>query len=927
MKDFPRKHLQNIYLRGGLSQISQKIFDGDWAMLDRIYEDYCNQKPQETRKPKKGSKNSENRADYYSIAELEQALLFWKKQQEQTTENKAKIEKITGHCIADYFRAFGALDEKDFAQEIEQSYQNLQPLIKQAEDEAGQCLLFVDQNAGNIGKLKRFLDSVMGLLHYLKPLSLKMGKGEKWTVVYAESSGEDRENSGIIVANKEFYTIFDALYGELEPLFALYNQVRNYVTKKPYSTEKFKLNFDNATLLNGWDLNKEGNNYGMILQKEGRYYLAVLHKNDKKILKELHKAQNIQEGESCYQKMVYKLVPGPIKMLPKVFLYKKGKEKYGPDEELLSRYEEETHKKDNPNFSLADCHRLIDYFKASIQKNEDWRVFDFQFSETSSYEDLSGFYREFEKQSYRITFAAVPERCIDEWVRAGKLFLFEIYNKDFSAKTKGKPNLHTLYWRALFDPQNLEYRDENNFVHPIFKLSGEAEIFYRRASLDKAKIEHPKGKSIENKQHNKGKKKTFGYDISKDRRYKHDQFFFHVPLAINHAIDKKPQLNRQVRELLARDTSINIIGIDRGERNLAYYTVIDQNGRILDGGDAQGSLNEIEAFVANTTNLVDYHELLDTAEKKRKAARENWKQIGKIKDLKDGYISQVVHKICTLMRKWNAIVVLEDLNSGFKRGRFAIEKQVYQKLERALIQKLNYLVFKDQEAFAVGSTLNGLQLCEEFKSFKELKEQTGVLFYVPAAYTSKIDPLTGFTDLFSTANLRYSNLKNAHDFFRRFAAIVYDKQQQCLRFDFCYDRFKKPHVQLNDQKIWQVFAKGERLVYKPSQRKMETVLLEKRFAKLLDRVLTGFRDNENLKDAILKIEDVGFFREFLFLFKATLQIRNSCRETKARRRREIISPPRCRMKKGDFSIVTKSAGPCQRNCHAMPMPMVPIISR
>ena len=505
MKDFPRKHLQNIYLRGGLSQISQKIFDGDWAMLDRIYEDYCNQKPQETQKPKKGREDSENRADYYSIAELEQALLFWKKQQEQTTENKAKIEKITEHCIVDYFCAFGAFDEEDFAQKIEQSYQNLQPLMEQAEDEAGQCLLFADQNEGNIGKLKLFLDSVMGLLHYLKPLSLKMGKGEKWTVVYAESSGKDHENSGIIVANKEFYTIFDPLYGELEPLFALYNQVRNYVTKKPYSTEKFKLNFDNATLLNGWDLNKEGDNYGMILQKEGRYYLAVLRKNDKKILKELHKAQNIQEGESCYQKMEYKLVPGPNKMLPKVFLSKKGKEKYGPDEELLSRYEEETHKK--PNFNWDDCRRLIDYFKASIQKNEDWRVFDFQFSKTSNYKDLSGFYREFEKQSYRITFAAVPERCIDEWVHAGKLFLFEIYNKDFSAKTKGKPNLHTLYWRALFDPQNLEYRDENKFVHPIFKLSGEAEIFYRRASLDKAKIEHPKGKSIDNKQHNKGKKK------------------------------------------------------------------------------------------------------------------------------------------------------------------------------------------------------------------------------------------------------------------------------------------------------------------------------------------------------------------------------------------------------------------------------------
>ena len=488
--------------------------------------------------------------------------------------------------------------------------------------------------------------------------------------------------------------------------------------------QKIRLNRINATLLNGWDLNKENTHHGMILQKEGRYYLAVLHPKHKKILKELHKPRNIEEGESCYQKMVYKLVAEPSRDVPHMSISSEtGKKRNPPDEELLSRYKakEKTHKKkidnnDNPNFCLADCHRLIDYFKASIQKYEDYGVFNFQFSETSSYEDLSGFYDEFKKQSYRITFARVAERSIDEWVNAGKLLLFEIYNKDFSAKTKGKPNLHTLYWRALFDPNNLEHRDENNFVHPIFKLSGEAEIFYRRASpsLDANKIEHPKGKSIKNKQHNKGKEKTFVYDISKDRRYKENQFFLHVPLAINHAIDEKKRLNHRVRELLAGDPSINIIGIDRGERNLAYTTVIDQNGKIL----AQDSLNKIEPSAKIS---VDYHELLDEAEKKRKVARVNWKQIGKIKDLKNGYISQVVHKICTLMREYNAIVVLEDLNSGFKRERSAIEKQVYQRLERALIQKLNYLVFKDlnEKPFAVGSTLNGLQLCELFKSFEK----------------------------------------------------------------------------------------------------------------------------------------------------------------------------------------------------------------
>lgn len=37
---------------------------------------------------------------------------------------------------------------------------------------------------------------------------------------------------------------------------------------------------------------------------------------------------------------------------------------------------------------------------------------------------------------------------------------------------------------------------------------------------------------------------------------------------------------------------------------------------------------------------------------------------------------------------------MEDLNYGFKRGRFKVERQVYQKFENMLINKLNYLVDK-----------------------------------------------------------------------------------------------------------------------------------------------------------------------------------------------------------------------------------------
>ena len=89
------------------------------------------------------------------------------------------------------------------------------------------------------------------------------------------------------------------------------------------------------------------------------------------------------------------------------------------------------------------------------------------------------------------------------------------------------------------------------------------------------------------------------------------------------------------------------------------------------------------------TVSVNYHEKLVHKEGSRDAARKNWQTIGNIKELKEGYLSAVVHEIASLMVKHNAIVVMEDLNFGFKRGRFAVERQIYQKFENMLIEKLN----------------------------------------------------------------------------------------------------------------------------------------------------------------------------------------------------------------------------------------------
>ena len=329
-------------------------------------------------------------------------------------------------------------------------------------------------------------------------------------------------------------------------------------------------------------------------------------------------------------------------------------------------------------------------------------------------------------------------------MKAGELLLFEVYSKDFSTKSKNKgkskDNLHTIYFKGLFEEENLK--------DVVLKLNGQAEVFYRKAIKDKH-ITHPKNQELDNKNPlNPKKTSKFSYNLIKDKRFTEEKYFFHFPISLNFKEKYKGNFNQEVLKFLKNNKEINIIGIDRGERHLAYYTRINQEGEILE----QDSFNTMKYDYKNNSGQKvevekNYHDLLDKREKERDKNRKEWKKIENIKELKQGYLSHLVHKISKLMIDNNAIVVFEDLNSGFKRGRFKFEKQVYQKLEKALIDKLNYLVFKDKKSSKLGGYLKAYQLTAPFESFQKMGKQTGFLFYTPAYYTSKVCPSTGFINL------------------------------------------------------------------------------------------------------------------------------------------------------------------------------------
>lgn len=820
--------LNHIYISNdsSITLISQKIYGG-WgiignAIIDNIKVSNPQKRNENNEKYEERISKIQKSIDSYSIGYLNDVL-------------RNKLDDFKP--IEDYFLKMGAVDDEkeqrpNLFTRIENAYTEAHTLLTVPYPEGRQ----LSQDKKNVERIKNLLDAIKELQHFVKPL---LGQGTE----------SDKDNN--------FYGEFISLWESLDQITELYNMVRNRVTAKPYSVEKIKLNFDNATLLAGWDVNKEADNTCALLRKDGNYYLVIMDKKHSRVLE-----QNMQEysGE-CYEKMEYKLLPGANKMLPKVFFSKSRMGEFSPSESILRNYQNETHKK-GEKFNINDCRALIDYFKESIKRHPDWSKFGFNFSDTSDYEDLSGFYREVEQQGYMINFRPISSEYIQNLVNDGKIYLFQIYNKDFSPYSKGTPNLHTLYWNMLFDGKNLS--------DVVYKLNGEAEVFFRKSSLSSTHPTHPANKPIANKNSlNKKKESIFTYDLIKDRRYTVDKFQFHVPITMNFKARGVSNINPLVNTFLKKSNTTHVIGIDRGERHLLYLSLIDLQGNIVE----QYSLNEIVNEYNGNTYRTNYHSLLDAKENQRNEARRSWLEIENIKELKEGYMSQVIHKIVELMVKYNAIVVLEDLNRGFKRGRQKVEKQVYQKFEKMLVDKLNYLVDKKLAVDEPGGMLKAYQLTNKFESFQKMGKQNGFLFYVPAWNTSKMDPATGFVNLFDT---RYENMAKAKAFWGKFKSIRYNVEKGWFEFAFDYNDFTTKAS--GSRTKWVLCTQGTRIETKrdPSRNNQfvnEEFDLTNRFSKLFSQY--NIDPKGNLLEQISSQTEAAFYKAMLHLLHLTLQMRNS----------------------------------------------------
>lgn len=187
-----------------------------------------------------------------------------------------------------------------------------------------------------------------------------------------------------------------------------------------------------------------------------------------------------------------------------------------------------------------------------------------------------------------------------------------------------------MYLKNLFSEENVKEQ--------VLKLNGEAEIFFRKSSVKKPII-HKKGTMLVNRTYmeevngnsvrrnipEKEYQEIYNYknhrlkgelsteakkylekavchetkkDIVKDYRYSVDKFFIHLPITINYRASGKEMLNSVAQRYIAHQNDMHVIGIDRGERNLIYVSVINM----------QGEIKEQKSF--NVVNKYDYKEKL-----------------------------------------------------------------------------------------------------------------------------------------------------------------------------------------------------------------------------------------------------------------------------------------------------------------------------
>ncbi len=497
------------------------------------------------------------------------------------------------HTIQNYYQQLGAYDHNgeqriNLFTQIEMAYEAAKDILSGKHGN-------ISQSDEETAIIKNLLDAYKALQHFIKPL---LGSGEE----------ADKDN--------EFYAKLRTIWNALDAITLLYNKVRNWLTRKPYSTEKIKLNFENnGALLSGWVDSKtensdNGTQYGgYIFRKkneigEYNYYLGI--SADTKLFRLV---ENLKYEDGMYERLdYYQLKSQTIygssykgnyeedsKSLLSAFRDYLSTQHFDgtaapAEEEKVPTYlkrlkssQVEIYQNMLKNETVAEAYKKMkQHFLATL--NSLTRVPAAKELSTHEELDIDELFDRIERlPSKSFGYYPIEKDSVDEAMEreTKPLFLFKISNKDLSyaetsakglRKSRGTDNLHTMYFKALL-----------GMTQGVYDI-GTGEVFIRPKTkgLDKRTARHRANNPIQNKNKLNAKKtNSFTYELVKDKRYTEDKFQFHLSIIANYSQPNKYNVNSEVLSIIRNGGIRHIIGIDRGERHLLYVSLIDLKGNIV----------------------------------------------------------------------------------------------------------------------------------------------------------------------------------------------------------------------------------------------------------------------------------------------------------------------------------------------------------
>lgn len=572
--------------------------------------------------------------------------------------------------------------------------------------------------------------------------------------------------------SREFYEDADAVVDALFPTIRFASMFRAYAACRPSYGKPVDLTFGRSRFGNGWS----GGYRIWLMKKDGEYYFASsgLHRGWTPAFR--GPGESAAEGDFLVLDF-NQINPNSRSSVGQFFGSDDQRIANGmPDcvwSDLQTCLGHEAGTAPVAEREHAEAvHRVVRFVVDWLRNDEksSWKGWDFGFGDPGGFASLSDFNNLLSYKGYRAAFRHVDGTCVDEAVESGRLLLFRITCRDMSPHAHGMRNMNTILFESLFD--SAAYSGER------IRLLGNMKVRLLRKMVGLRSTSHRRGSVVVNRRTKSGARlepdvyreiylhlngmgdgrqlseKAAGmiassevlyrvarYDIVKDRRFHSDRTNMHVTLKINPSApsssskDGWERQNAEFSGFFGEAIPKYVIGIDRGERNLATYAVVDsETSSIVESG----SLNTMDGF--------PYRDELVQLERKTRDDRRNLRDPGRIAPLLDGWTSHAVSAVVGLVRKYRSCsIAMENLSPGFRQSRRIVcPSSTYTRFENGLVRKLSSLSFKDVDPFKPGGVVNPFQLVPDpARNLKRIGLH-GIIRFVSPGYTSAIDPVTGF---------------------------------------------------------------------------------------------------------------------------------------------------------------------------------------